>query len=187
MNQCISRSSVLLVQNVSPVSSVIRIPLNTKDLLPKDLLPKDLLPNDLLTLLTLTSQLSMRSQQSCCFSSPLWSILGVFLRPAVRAKGQILANCSKDPRTFGRGYSYLYVYHMVLTTADLIRNHPLPFTASSSRLSLDSSPRIIWPRQYRHTTSMRASRRLFDMSGVRYRQYVPTRDRITIDFSAVPR
>lgn len=41
--------------------------------------------------------------------------------------------------------------------------------------------------QYHHTTGMKASRKLFDLSGVRYRQHVPKQDRVVIDFSAVTR
>ncbi|CAM9539002.1 unnamed protein product [Sphacelaria rigidula] len=41
--------------------------------------------------------------------------------------------------------------------------------------------------KYHHTKSMAASRKLFDLSGVKCRQYVPTKERVVIDFSAVPR
>ncbi|CAM9187070.1 unnamed protein product [Discosporangium mesarthrocarpum] len=37
--------------------------------------------------------------------------------------------------------------------------------------------------KYHSTPSMTASRRLFNMSGVKYRQHVPQRSSITIDFS----
>ncbi|CAM9625499.1 unnamed protein product [Pylaiella littoralis] len=41
--------------------------------------------------------------------------------------------------------------------------------------------------KYHETTSMKASRRLFDLAGVKCRQHVPSEDKITIDFSSVRR
>ncbi|CAN0221274.1 unnamed protein product [Ascophyllum nodosum] len=40
--------------------------------------------------------------------------------------------------------------------------------------------------KYHDTISMRASRRLFEMAGVRHRQHIPKDERIVIDFSASP-
>ncbi|CAM9168129.1 unnamed protein product [Ectocarpus fasciculatus] len=41
--------------------------------------------------------------------------------------------------------------------------------------------------KYRETNSMKASRRLFDLSGVKCRQHIPKQDKITIDFSSTRR
>eukprot|EP00904_Undaria_pinnatifida_P004107 jgi/Undpi1/13698/HiC_scaffold_9.g03352.m1 len=41
--------------------------------------------------------------------------------------------------------------------------------------------------KYRDTTSMKASRRLFGLAGVRCRQHVPKEDRIVIDFKSALR
>ncbi|CAN0066591.1 unnamed protein product, partial [Hapterophycus canaliculatus] len=41
--------------------------------------------------------------------------------------------------------------------------------------------------KYHETTSMKASRRLFELSGVKCRQHVPKEEKVTIDFSSTLR